>query len=115
MEAASKVTRRDACILFGAEVNGRFHKNQCFAVVTSITCRFSLMNPEYITSIGVVAPLVFIIALLCTPPGMGGGTLFVPVLHIIGLLSARDAAATSQVLVASATLAKVGTSASSRA
>lgn len=54
----------------------------------------------------VMAVLVFFIAALAMPAGVGGGLLYVPVLLFVGLVdNARDAAALSQPIVVGASLA----------
>ncbi|KAF4701680.1 hypothetical protein FOZ62_001784 [Perkinsus olseni] len=63
------------------------------------------MTTPPIDNLGAVAPLVFVIALLCMPSGIGGGVLFVPVLRLIGGLSLKESTALSQALIASASLA----------
>lgn len=65
------------------------------------------MDTVHIENIGIVAPLVFIIAMLCMPPGVGGGILFVPLLNLVGRLPSKNATAMSQGLIMSATVAKV--------
>lgn len=60
-----------------------------------------------IENMGAVAPLIFVIALLCMPSGIGGGVLFVPVLRLIGKVPLKEATALSQALIASASLAAV--------
>ncbi|KAF4676274.1 hypothetical protein FOL47_006430 [Perkinsus chesapeaki] len=63
--------------------------------------------PLHVENIGVVAPVIFIIAMLCMPPGVGGGILFVPLLNLVGKLPSKNATAMSQTLVASAVCAKI--------
>ncbi|EER17479.1 conserved hypothetical protein [Perkinsus marinus ATCC 50983] len=60
-----------------------------------------------IENMGAVAPLIFVIALLCMPSGIGGGVLFVPVLRLIGKVPLKEATALSQALIASASLAAI--------
>ncbi|KAF4676273.1 hypothetical protein FOL47_006429, partial [Perkinsus chesapeaki] len=63
------------------------------------------MTAPPIEHMGAVAPLLFIISLVCMPSGIGGGILFVPVLRLIGGLSQKEASSLSQALVAAAALA----------
>ncbi|KAF4695387.1 hypothetical protein FOZ60_004878 [Perkinsus olseni] len=65
------------------------------------------MDPVHVENLGIVAPVIFIIAMLCMPPGVGGGILFVPLLNLVGRLPSKNATAMSQGLIMSATVAKV--------
>ncbi|KAF4711666.1 hypothetical protein FOZ63_017087, partial [Perkinsus olseni] len=68
---------------------------------------FVVMDPVHVENLGIVAPVIFIIAMLCMPPGVGGGILFVPLLNLVGRLPSKNATAMSQGLIMSATVAKV--------
>ena len=63
-----------------------------------------MLNFEWTIEFIVALAIIFIIAAITIPAGIGGGILFVPVLRLVAGFSQREATALSQVLITGASL-----------